>query len=132
METEIGKPDPPTAKKFITDLTTKVLDTSATILTRYDLVTARHGLRLGERLTKEDSAPELMVKAKLMKNKFPETDAEHLAGATGFGQRGKVNALFVSLDYKDIVYRREEILRVGGPLCCDPLYASLHALHQFS
>jgi hypothetical protein len=132
LETEFEKRDRSSAEKFILDLTKKVVSILANILTKYDLTLATRGQRMGECLTEQDSVADPLVKAKLVQKGFHETDAEHLAGAIGFGRRGNTDPLFVSSDYKDIVNRREEILQLGGPFCCDPLYTALHALHLFS
>jgi len=55
-----------------------------------------------------------------------EPDATHIASAVSHLNSTKEKTVFVTLDYRTIIRRQDDIKRLMHIVCCDPLYAIYH------
>jgi len=111
--TQLGVPE------FILELVKGLLVLTSSIQDAYDeLVTFE--MRF---IRKTAEALDIPVINALRRTGIHDPDTTHISSALSHQAESNEKAVFVTFDYYSIISMREDIKRLTGIVCCDPLYA---------
>ena len=63
------------------------------------------------------------IRSSTMRNPFHQEDAENISSAWAHKNKSGEKTVFVSIDFRTVIAYAEEVLRLIGLQCADPLYA---------